>query len=343
MSTLIPVFEVLGWLNKFDSSHLSVTANRLTRRARDVSRSHQDVQQTLNHLQGVARATTDSLEKAEIWIHIAAVAYWCKWFSQAIHYAEKAVNSYQNDDHRSAVALWILGMPRWEILQNPIAYMNWNEARNCFRDRRIFFRHSRVEREWYKDRLRQMEIELATKPEEVFNWLNKPGFGVSKLTMPSEQLVDAIQNKIRQQVYPDVYSLMNDLQDIVKWSRELYEGPEAILVCGLAAYQMGNLSSAAELLEEAVTKFPSTKYNNHEQIIARWMLGAVEWKIKNDQKKTIDRWRRCINDLEDLRQYADQNNMQPQKKWYADRRSILQAAMHALVVDWEQSSGAFEK
>jgi hypothetical protein len=171
----------------------------------------------------------------------------------------------------------------------------------------------------------KIEIELAFKPEEILHWLNK--FDPTNLTPPSVQLVHVIHERIRQRSYPNAYALMQDLQEVNRWSRELYERAEVYFECAFFSYQMGNLSAAIELLRQAVVDFFPGAGINHKHVIARCMLGAIEWMDESTINNAHTDWMRCIAQMEELRLQSDKDNNQDRKKWYADHRTILRRAL----------------
>lgn len=323
---MIAVYEVLSWLNAIDgASSLTDQERRLSRSVRVAGRSDASVRRIIDRLQNAGLGSGDPLENAEVALHCAAIEYEHGWFSRAARHAREAARTYRNDLHRRAVASWILGMAQWEIARNQRAYTNWDRARTIFNELQSFFQHSPNERGWYRDALRLMETDLATRPEEILTWLNR--FEGSSLTESSRQLVDRVQGRIQRRIYPEVYPLLNDLQEINMWSTEIYERAEAFLECGLAAYQMGNMALAVALLKKAVVDLSPGIGNNHKQAVARCMLAAMGGLDKGDGNPATIGWRRCIEEFEQLRVQADRDNDQVKKKWYADHRAILQAAL----------------
>jgi hypothetical protein len=330
MATIIPVFEVLGWLNAFEPSRLGRQAQTLVRRLRDPMRSEDDLDRIITRLQDMAQGSEDPFEAAEILLNCAAVDYWRMQFPRASRGARATVNLYRTDntqEHRLAVARWILGMAQWEQLNNARAFANWSRARTIFRRR---LRNSRAAqdnraRDLYESFLRLMECDLAAKPEQLLVWLNR--FEPSRLSASSRRVLDIALPQIRQNRFQAVSVVMTDLQEITNWSNAAEERAEALLESGFAAYQVGSYPLALELLGRAVPAYSPESGVNHKQVMARWMLGAVEWMVSTARNKAILDWTRCIEELEQLRLRSDRDNRQERRKWYADRRITLQNAL----------------
>jgi tetratricopeptide (TPR) repeat protein len=223
------------------------------------------------------------------------------------------------------VALWILGAAQWEMCQNHAAYENWDRARQIFQQQQVFFQHSALEMDQHKSRIRRMEVQLAMRPEELMTWLNH--FEDSSLRLLTQPIVRRVREKIRKQQYPNIYLLMQDLQDANQSSRDAYERAEIYLEFGLAIYQLGNLYPAIDLLRKAGQRFYPGIGTYHKEVVARCMLGAVEWMYEPPHDQAIADWTQSIEDFEKLRSLANRNNDFTKRHWYTDHRRILHAAL----------------
>jgi hypothetical protein len=139
--------------------------------------------------------------------------------------------------------------------------------------------------------------------------------------------VDRVQEKIREQECPSVYALMPDLQEAIRQSAAIYESAEIYLEFGLAMYQMGNPYYATELLRKSVLYFYPGVGTYHKQVVARGLLGALEWRQRSARNQADADWMCCINEFEKLRGLADVDNCPEKERWYAQHRDILRAAL----------------
>jgi hypothetical protein len=323
---MISVFQAIGWLNAIDNRHhLNSEHKRLIAAALKLSLYDARAVAILARLRNMAFSSKDCLEKGEILLWCAAIEYWVRCFPDAGRDAQEAFISYDSDDHRRAVALWVLGMAQWEMRQNPKAFRNWADAKEIFQRRQIIFQHFQEERDWYKYRIWHMDVDSASHPEEVASWLNC--FERSSLRPVTQQIVKSVHNNIRLQAYPNVYVLIEDLQEATRRCEEDYEKAEIYLEFGLAVYQMGNRHFSVELLRNAVQNFYPGVGMYHKQVVARCMLGAVEWTQKISRNQAAAHWEQSIADFESLRRWADRDNLQDKQTWYKQRCAILQAAM----------------
>ena len=323
---MVNAFKALGWLKVIeDCSYLNSEVRRLITVACRFGLSDSDVRLILERLRHAAHSSNEPLEKAEILLYCAAIGHWRGWYPMAACDAREAVISYDNDDHRRATALWILGMTEWGMLKNHDAYRSWAEAKKIFEQRKILFQHFPKEKDWYQSRIREMNVDLVMRPEEIWTWLN--WFERPSLRPTTQQVVDCVQEKIRQQAYPNVYVLMQDLQEANRRCEGVHERAEIYLEFGLAIYEMGNTHFAIELLRNSVLNFYPGIGTYHKQVVARCMLGAVEWMNEPSREQAIVDWNRSIEEFEILRQWASKDNNQTKQDWYTEHRAILNEAL----------------
>jgi tetratricopeptide (TPR) repeat protein len=279
-ANMIDSSRALGWLNTTDNrSHLNKGDGQLIREIGQSNSSEFKIAHIMERLRTEAHSSGDPLRTAEIMLYCASIGHWRGWCPQAARDAIEAVISYDADDHRRAVALWILGIIQWEMSQNHEAYRNWAEARKIFKQFQNSYPRSRIANDWYQDPIEQMEVELVARPEEVSTWLNR--FEPPSLGPRTWRVVNSMREKVRQQAYPSIYVLIQDLQEAIRWSERIYERAEIYLEFGLAMYQMRNSYFAIELLRKAVSDFYPCVGTYHKQVVARCILGAVEWMHKS--------------------------------------------------------------
>jgi hypothetical protein len=323
---MLDAVRALGWLNVIDHRpRMNGEARRLIKTGLEFSPQDSRIKLVLERLRSLAHSSGDPLEKAEILLWCAAIGRWRGWCPQAARDATEAVFCSEGDDHRRAIALWIQGIIQWEVRQNHDAYRNCRAAKELFRKRQILFQHFPEEDAWYRNQIRQMEVDLAAQPEEIWTWLDC--FEPSSLKPPTRHVVDCVQDKIREQAYQSVYVLMQDLQEANRLCEGIYERAEIYLEFGLAIYQMGNIYYAIELLRKAVQYFYPGVGSYHKQVVARGMLGALEWMQVSSHKQAIVDWKRCVDEFEFLRQWADRDNLPKKEEWYAQHTEILRTAL----------------
>lgn len=323
---MIDAFRVLGWLNAIDScSYLNNEDRKLIDAVSKLGLFDFRIESIVDRLRTAAYVRDDPYRKAEILLHCATIGHSRGWFPQAAHDAREALTSYGIDNHRRAVALWILGIVQWDMLQNHEAHKNWAEARKTFKQCQVPSQHSGNSKDWYEDPIQRMEVELIARPEEISTWLNR--FERSSLRPPTGQIVNLVRKKIRQREYPNIYVLMQDLENAYRRSEKIYERAEIYLEFGLATYQMGHSYFAIELLRKAVLNFYPGIGAYHKQVVARCMLGALEWMHRSSHNQAAADWLHCVEEFDNLREWADRENFQEKEEWYAEQGGLLRTAL----------------
>jgi tetratricopeptide (TPR) repeat protein len=323
---MIDAFKALGWLNVVDScSHLDTEDRRLIGSIGRLGLFDSRIEAILERLRISAHSHSDSLRKAEVLLYCAAIGHSRGWNPQAARDAIEAVISYDMDHHRCAVARWILGIMQWEMLQNHDAYQNWAGAKRMFQQCQTANQRAANAMNWYTDPIFQMDVELIARPEEISTWINC--FERSSLGIPTGQIVNRVRENVRQRAYPSIYVLMQDLQQANNCSERLHERAEIYLEFGLATYQLGNSYFAIDLLRNAVLNFYPGIGTYHKQVVARCMLGALEWMHKACHNQAAADWMRCIDEFEKLQQWANRDNFHQKAEWYERRCEILRAAL----------------
>lgn len=322
---MIDLTETLDWLSAIDDrSYLTDEARRLIREGNTLDRSDRRAKWIVERLRGAGQSSREPLEKAEILLHCAGLAFLHGWHTQAAMDANEALLACQNDEHRRGVAHWILGTVQWKLDQHDRAYTNWVTARKIFGGLQILYQHFPEQRDWYRNGLRQMGAEVVLCPEEIETWLNC--FEGSGLGLPTKQIVKRVRANLCKEPYSDLYAFIDELKQAIESSKNAYERGEVCLEFGLALYETKNISSAIDVLRRAVQNFYPGIGIYHKQVVARLMLGAVERLNSSTYNQAVADWKRSIAEFEQLRVWAERDKLQQKKQWYDERLELLRAA-----------------
>jgi hypothetical protein len=93
------------------------------------------------------------------------------------------------------------------------------------------------------------------------------------------------------------------------------------------AHQIGNSYLAVELLRKAVINFHPGIGTYHKQVVARCMLGSLEWMHQSSHNQAVADWLHCIDEFEKLRWLADRDNYQAKEEWYSQHCGLLRSAL----------------
>ncbi|MCJ7625043.1 MAG: hypothetical protein MUO76_16205 [Anaerolineaceae bacterium] len=167
---------------------------------------------------------------------------------------------------------------------------------------------------------------MVNTAEEIYAWLDF--FEPSHLSTSARQLNKTISDKLDKGQFQDVYKLIEDLQTIGKSSADILELSEILVESALAVYKMGNLNEALIMLKKAMDSFTPL---SHYQAVSRWMLGVLQWNMPTQHNQAIINWEKCLRNFDQLARKADHNNNQDRRKWYLEKQSYMDLALHARI------------
>jgi tetratricopeptide (TPR) repeat protein len=318
------LIDALEWLNAFDNSHLRSAVRERLERLRSMRSSAQETTTEIESLLKDSQKSGDPWEYPEVLVHSANIEYNNRRLNTARGLLRDAVRAYDGHFHRLAVAQWMLGFIEWELMENAAATENWRYAREGFS----------FMAEWYQNRANESafatKVTRAALFDEAFGWLNY--HESSHLTRTPRELQTIIAKRLdeiamNEETAQDtwvIYQLMYKLIDESRTSTDYMETAEAYVECGLAAYQMGHVGEAMRYLELAIHHYhPGT----HQQAVARWLLGIVQWELQGYEDPARRNWQEAINIFEQASLHAQHRNRVPQAKWYSETLHVMQDAL----------------
>ena len=151
-----------GWLNYFDTSHLSDPAKLLKERlekAREDGRYNQawDVIDDLKRLSNSSEVD----ESAEIWFACAFEAAKMGYLREAVELFREARGKYSEKDHNYAVVYWTLGCVQWLLPDKHINAINdWRKSVKIFKSLSDSYKSGVEHSRWYQERYEEMRMAL---------------------------------------------------------------------------------------------------------------------------------------------------------------------------------------
>ena len=332
---MIRMSEALRWLNQFDRSHLNGTNQRLFATARNRRTDNAAIQDIVRSaLQQARTSPEDALDYPETLLNCAEIEYDRGFTEQARDHLAAAMSSYVRgkDTHGVAVAAWMFGIAEFTLPNTDSAYTNWKRSLRTFERYRKANRHIPSTRNWYTATVIKMNMDLVTLPQEAFTWINE--FSSSRLSPVNRDLVELIDQNIKNGNRDEADRIINVLQEKAKTSPDPWEYAEIHAETGLARFRMREWPLAIRNLKEALTRYPA---ESHAQESVRWMLGAVQFWSRSQRVEALSNWEKGINGFTKLARQADQNNRGTQKRWYRDRIVYMKGALRARIAEF--SSG----
>lgn len=171
---MISIEDVFSWLNEFQGSSLkrADTILREAIRQKIAERRFFQAYQVIEFFKSYENYRINAFERGEIWVECGLAFYDMENSIEGIKSLERAKSEYPPESHEHAVVGWMLGTMQWLFEKYHVAAVkNWKGAIEEFRllelkaeqDRRI------REKDWYSDRLIEMEESLKGKVTEKFS------------------------------------------------------------------------------------------------------------------------------------------------------------------------------
>ncbi len=315
----------LEWLNRPDTSHLSAAMRERLSWIMNPREDPQAVFDAIDQVMQDARSSADPLEQPEALVYCAVAVFYRGRLNTARGYLQEVVRLYDGSIHRQAVARWMLGFVEWSMFERELAVKNWQAAHEAIQ--------SLVS--WYQELDGSMNADAkfarANSFAEAIRWLNE--FEPSHLSAESREVVDMINRSIdaaEQRGEAElntraVSQLMEKLQAGTEESEDYLETAEAFLECGYSAYRMRHYVEAIRCLRLSARGYhPFT----HQQAVARWALGIVQWEMEPYWSEAQANWEQAIDIMEELAINARYQNLDERWEWYNDTIETMRNALH---------------
>jgi tetratricopeptide (TPR) repeat protein len=262
------------------------------------------------------------MEQAEILMYLGAFYY-----EQGLHEKAKSlllsaqkIYEYQNDLHRKGIAEWILHVANHHQGAYNQSYKWANQTRKGFHYLEQFSARNKLtnHEHWYRDRVQELTMELAAIPNYVYEWMFE--FSGSCLKPAALQVRDRIRQLLNLRHSAsgavdaeEVIGLVKLLLSLTKTSLDTAETAEALVISGLAAYDLGDQKEAVWYFRSALTKFVP---GSHQHTLARWMLSLTLFTMPEELHRAVQNMEMCLVSMAELRQKADQQQKPAACQWY---------------------------
>ncbi len=316
--------EALNRLNTFDRSYLNPTSKTWIERIKRAGETGADVGREINEAVEHSQVLSNPWGYAEFLVNLAVLEYENSRYKNAQEHILIALNIFPPESHRAAVSLWILGWIEWACSDSYAAYSHWMQARQIYLE---LHQQSLEQRQtarvtFYLDCLKEINIEMVSRVEELYTWLN--AHEPSHLSEATRSLVNGLMQAALVGDSKKVYQQVILLEKVGQGSEDYLEGTEVMVECGMALCQIKNYLTAANTLRRAAAGFPP---RSHHQAVARWMAGLAQWQVRSERNNAINNWQQSIKDFEGLAQQASRARNSDRAAWYAERIEVMKLAL----------------
>jgi hypothetical protein len=316
--------EALTRLNTFDRSYLNSSSKTWIGRILHAGETGADLDQEISDVVGRSQVLANPWGFAEFLLNLAVLEFEHSRFKGAHEHILTVLRIYPPESHRQAIALWILGWVEWARSDPYGAYAHWMQARQIY----LYLHEQSLEQRqmariaFYLECLREINVEMVTRVEELYTWLN--AHEPSHMSDAARSLVNGLMQAALEGNSKKVYQQGNLLQKVGQGSEDYLETTEIMVEFGMALYQVKNYSNAASSLRRAAAGFPP---GSHRQAVVRWMAGLAQWQVQSERDGAISNWQQSIKDFEGLAQQASRSRNPDRAAWYAERIEVMKLAL----------------
>lgn len=313
---MIEIGTVASWINWESPTEISNETLPFIETLQDPELTDDQRRDILQDVYSVVRRTTNMLERAEILIYCGAQAFELNMIEDAGRWIDTAATNYEHfhDNHRFAVALWMLFIVRRRQGHYRVAFSQAVRARNFFIEKASErAQKKQIEEEsWYRGRIIDMTCDLVSSPEDMYELLFE--FSGSKLSPSAMDIRNKVSTYLERRQFARIEQEIQLLLGITIRSSNPQETAEAFSFCGVVAWLLDEKEEAVNFLRSAMTLYVP---NSFEYAVLEWMLGLALFKNKLNYAMAIQMMERSIQDIESQRLKAIRENELDKSIWFA--------------------------
>jgi tetratricopeptide (TPR) repeat protein len=315
--------DVFLYLNKYDPSKIRPIVDPIVAEMKNDALSDAQLDGKIREAMEKSKYPLIPLEYAEIKLHCAVAKYSRRKYIESKILMDEAFPKYENDPHRRAVILWLMGINALSMEDASFAHSYWMSSRIIFEEI-IKGKHFQITRpdvsSWYLERLKEINHLMAANCiQEIFTWfgLHESNHMDGQTVAFSEKIFEAIGSR----KYHEAYQLIETLIRLVEMSNDHEEIRDVYVLCGVAKYMLGATSESIKYFSEAISKLEP---KSHRQSVTYWLKGTAQWRIPAQREEAITNLNRSIDLFKDLRLKADKKHLAQVMQWYDDKLGIME-------------------
>jgi tetratricopeptide (TPR) repeat protein len=335
------ISHVLEWLNPSlndeKMSHLSSRIQSVIDQLRNDELPLDEAYALINRAIVFSQHSLDEYEYPEVLLNCAVVVFLRDFPQQARFYIIEAGSRYiyLGDQYRKAVTSWLLGLVNIKLNDPDLAYTSFDSARKVFQnslaedvERLALVDEDSPERsmiqarvDWFIQRLISMEIHLVCLLEEIHTWLSVFRNIENYLSVEAKKLRREMEESFQTLDYLRSNTIIEDMEALADRKFDHTETPNILVYTGMIRFRLGQLDVAIKKMRQAVEMFLP---GSHEQCIARWMLGMVQF---TDPVMTSLASKNCENAIQGIKKLlvnADYEGKNSAWLWYSTKIPIME-------------------
>jgi hypothetical protein len=327
MERIEQVFYPVKWYDKYARIQISsfVVANWLALRNPKIS--NEDWENDLKLMKATCDALKQPREKAYALLQVSKSVYSRadkqKTQEKAQELLAEALREHKKRDECQGVVEWVLGSVEWWLRQGVSAAQHWSHAKETFDilmaeavknhedDKAAFFKDCRVQ-------LEKLELEVTGSVQSAYLLFNL--YQKSRLSQVTLGLVQMMKKLAAEKKIAEAKKAAELLRANTRFSEE---SAEALVECGVSAYEMGDPAQAIKDWEEARVKYHAETEN---LLAVNWMLAAAKNTPGITPAARQQHWKACEENIQELKAAVQRDKSEKaseKKQWFGVLSELL--------------------
>ena len=233
--------SIINYLNQFDPSKLRPLVEPVVMNMKNPALTDAQLDAHIRDALEKSQYPFVPLENAEIKIQGGLAKYNRSLFYESKILFEDALHRYDQDPHRKAITLWLLGINAMGMEELSYAYQYWLLARESLLDlsRGRHLSSSRPDiLSWYNDREKEISrLMTSTCVQEIYSWLDVHEHG--HLDEQTRDYYKKIQDSITSKKYHEAHQFVDSLLHLAELSNDHDQLREVLVFCGSGKISVG--------------------------------------------------------------------------------------------------------
>jgi tetratricopeptide (TPR) repeat protein len=315
--------EVFLYLNKYDPSKIRPLVDPVVADMKNMANSEAQLDGKIRDALEKSRYPFIPLEYGEIKLHSAVAKYSHKKHIESKILMDEAVAKFENDPHRRAFTLWMMGINAMAMEDVSFAYNYWMSARiildDIIKGRRFTITKPETTR-WYQERLKELNFNMASSCiQEIYHWFG--AYDTSNLDGQTLAFSEKIFEAIGFRKTHEAHQLIDCLIRLAEMGNDHDQLRDVFVLCGVAKYLLGATPDSVKYFSEAIIKLEP---KSQRQAVAYWLKGIAQWRIPQLREEAVTNLMRAIDLFKDLRLKADKKHIVPMLNWYDEKLSFME-------------------
>jgi hypothetical protein len=331
MEMIERVYAPADWYPRYSKTQLSSILQAGLQALQESSSSRLKWEADLNLLLAACRAIQPPLERAYALLLISKAAAQRDETEKAQALLAEGLSQLKDRNENQAFLEWVLGSVEWWQRSGISGFKHWKNTMQTLDllAKEAVKNHQDEKAAWLKDcaaKLADLVVEMTGSVKGGYLLFNR--YSKSKLSKVTYDLVLILRGLAEKEASEaEAQKRASEAEKVIQTldanTRFSEEYPEAMVECGVAAYETGDVAKAVKYFRKAQLKYLADREN---LLAVSWMLAAAQGYLESEMPNSLKNWQACEKLLKDLSVAVDRmkDEHAPEKKqWFGVLTELL--------------------